>query len=266
MKSFTHKIKRYKGLVTEISNWPQFLFFKANNKSSFTFKLRNENTIKVPKNMLPPFKEIFFDQVYLKHIPQAILKKEKLSVIDIGANVGYFSIFMLYNFPGSRVYSFEPMPFNFNKIQHYKAENNLSGLTAYNKAVSGTNGTLSLNHAGNDAFSTMASVYESTGRNNKIEVEAVTLESIFHDHKLDRLDFMKLDCEGSEYAILYSAPETLLSSISAMSIETHAGPGGNENNASLAAFLKSKGFKVIAADEGKAGYIWAWQERLVPEQ
>lgn len=265
MKSITHKIRRYKGLVKEISNWPQFLFFKANNKSSFTFKLRNDHTLTVPKNMLPPFKEVFFDQVYLKHIPQAILKKEKLSVIDIGANVGFFSIFMLYNFPGSRVYAYEPMPFNFNKIQHYKAENNLSGLTPYNKAVSSSNGTLSLNHTGNDAFSTMASVYESTGRNNKIEVKAVSLESVFRDHKLDRLDFMKLDCEGSEYAILYSAPEALLRSISSLSIETHAGTAANENNASLAEFLKGKGFKVITADKGKTGYIWAWQEKLVPQ-
>jgi FkbM family methyltransferase len=43
-----------------------------------------------------------------------------------------------------------------------------------------------------------------------IEVQAITLRLVFEEHGLDRCDFLKMDVEGSEYAILRSIDANLL--------------------------------------------------------
>ena len=259
--SLSHKIQRYRGLLKEVSNWPSYLLFKArqSHHRSFTFKLRNSNSITVLKQMLPPFKEIFFDQVYLQEIPKQLLNKEELTILDIGANVGFFSFFMLFRHPKARVYAFEPMPFNFELLQQYAKESDFQTLYPVNKAVAGRTGRLLLNYAGNHGFTTMASIFKNQRKVHSLEVESVTLEQIFTDYGLLTVDFLKIDCEGAEYDILYKAPAALFQKISALCIETHSGRRANENTASLAAFLREQGYCLLTADEKRTAYIWAWR-------
>ena len=247
--------------MKEVSNWPSYLLFKARQSqhASFTFKLRNTNSITVLKQMLPPFKEIFFDQVYLQRIPKKLFKKEELTILDIGANVGFFSFFMLFRYPKATVYAFEPMPFNFSQLQQYTRESGFQNLFAVNKAVAGRTGTLLLNHAADHSFTTMASVFKNQRKRHSLEVEAITLEQIFAEYKLQAVDFLKVDCEGAEYDILYKAPATLFQKINALCIETHAGQATNENTLSLAAFLREQGYRLLTVGEKKTAYIWAWR-------
>lgn len=258
--SLSQKVQRYRGLIKEVANWPSYLLFKVRKSHpSFTFKLRNTNSITVLKNMLPPFKEIFFDQVYLRGIPEELLKKEELTILDIGANVGFFSFFMLFRHPKAKIYAFEPMPFNFNMLQQYKANGRFHSLLPVNKAVTGKGGKLLLNHAGSQRFTTMSSIFQSQ-RKEQLEVESTTLALIFAEYGLHRVDFLKMDCEGSEYDILYKAPPALYKKIHAMCIETHRGQQATENTASLAAFLRKQGYCLLTVQKGKTGYIWAWKQ------
>lgn len=94
--------------------------------------------------MLPSFKEIFFDQIYLKEIPKGLLEKESLTILDISADVGFFSFLMLFRYPGVKIYAFGPMPFNFNLLQQYTRKSHFKTLFPVNKAVAGTTGRLLL--------------------------------------------------------------------------------------------------------------------------
>ena len=53
------------------------------------------------------YKEIFLDQTYLKH---GIEINEDACVIDVGANIGMFTMFVLHNAPNATIYCFEPSP------------------------------------------------------------------------------------------------------------------------------------------------------------
>ena len=53
------------------------------------------------------YKEIFIDQTYLKH---GITINENATVIDVGANIGMFTLFVLQQAPDARIYAFEPSP------------------------------------------------------------------------------------------------------------------------------------------------------------
>lgn len=209
--------------------------------------------------MLPPFKEIFFDQVYLKGIPKKLLEKEDLTILDIGANVGFFSFFMLFRYPGASIYAFEPMPFNFNMLQQHTTKSRFKTLFPVNKAVAGTTGRLLLYYAGDHTFTTMASTFKNQRKVHSLDVEAVTLEQIFTEYGLQMVDFLKMDCEGSEYDILYKTPAALFQKINALCIETHNGQQANENTASLAAFLQEHGYCQQTSKHKRTGYIWAWR-------
>src|SRR5437879_4305635 len=41
-------------------------------------------------------------------------------------------------------------------------------------------------------------------------IEAITLEQVFDRSRIERCDFLKIDCEGAEYDILFGASEVAL--------------------------------------------------------
>lgn len=248
-------------MIREIANWPDFLFIKIfKSNGVFTFRLRNSFDINIDIQMLPPFKEIFFDHVYLNEITRKHLTSKQPTIVDIGANVGFFSLFMLSRYPEARVYAFEPMPFNFSVLEKYRLSYPQFHLTAVNKAVSENDEPLVLNTSSIDSFTTMSSVIGNGKRKETIQVQATTFQSIFSQYNLFSIDFLKLDCEGAEYPILYSAPEGLLERVKVMSIEVHPGIKENENLDSLSQFLTERGFVQSISRKGEKGYIWAWRE------
>lgn len=261
MGAIRHKIHRYKSLISNFKNWPQFLAFKTSGGNAFHFKMRNGFEIEVPKKMLPPFKESFFDGIYFKEFPRdKVPAQGDVKVIDIGANVGYFSLFMFSKYPQARVYSYEPMPFNYSQLKTYQDHYTQFAWQTEQKAVADHRDGITLFSSTLDGFSTMASVFTADQKGEKIEVETLTLEDVFNKYKLDRLDLIKLDCEGSEYSILYNSPVALLEKIGLMSIETHPGSGEGENHEAMISFLKGLGLnlKEQRNDDG-TGYIWAWR-------
>ena len=258
--SLTKKVQRYRGLLKEVSNWPSYLLFKTgSSEDGFTFRFRKKGSLVVSRRMLPPFKEIFFDQVYLQGIPKSFFQKEELTIVDIGANVGFFSLFMLFRHPKAKVYAFEPMPYNFNQLAQYKVEAKLDNLFPVNKAVAGASEKLTLNYGGNGSFTTMASIFSHQHKGRTLKVEATTLLQITEEHQLSTIDFIKLDCEGAEYTILYNTPPELFRKIKAMGIETHPGQEARENAGALADFLLQQGYHIKIKRGMGTGYIWAWR-------
>lgn len=225
------------------SNWPSYFTDKYFNKdkNEFCFKTRNGLEITVPKRLLHTYKECFFDEAYTNGLPDNIINKTPV-VIDIGANVGYFSLFILNKFPQAKVYSFEPMPVNFKLLNKYKNENLQLDFTVFNKAVSNTNETIVLAYNADDSFTTSATILKNTNQSDTVEVSAITLASIIKENKIEKIDLLKLDCEGSEYKILYECPKNILQRVSAISLETHQGENINENTKTLAQFLEEQGF------------------------
>lgn len=259
-----NKIRRYYNLIKNFSNWRQYLFFKIfSKKDSFNFKLRNSFNIDVPKQTLSAFKESFFDEIYIRNLPEGVLKEEEMVVIDIGANIGYFSLFIFFRFPKARVYAFEPMPYNYALLEQSKKKYVGFKFFPANKAISDSNSAIELHASKLDGYTTMASIFNSPGNSHTIKVDAMTLVDAMNQNDLERIDLLKLDCEGAEYAILYNLSKDDLEKISAMCIETHMGKNPDENTLSLKTYLERHQFKTVCLDEEKTGYIWAWKTDLI---
>jgi FkbM family methyltransferase len=257
------KAKRYKNLVAKIGNWKLYLWKKlVGFEKYFDFEIKDFGVVRVPRNMLGPFRENFLDDIYIGNIPSKVFQnKERPTIIDIGANVGYFSLSIFARFPKASVYSFEPHPYCFKVLSDYKETFANYNFNIFEQAVSNADDKITLFITDHEEFTTTSSIFDNNNKaTKKISVDAIKLEYFILQQKLEEIDLLKLDCEGSEYAILYNLPKEFFSKITAFSIETHSGNAANENLNSLRKFIGDQGYKVEYLDEGYTGYIWAWRE------
>ncbi len=244
---------RYANLIRSIANWPTYFLYKYNLTASpvARFALRSGDTILVPREVLHEFKEVFFDEAYADGLPLEVPQGSTL--IDIGANIGSFSVFALSRYPGARVVAFEPDPVNF---RHLEANAALAGgrLVPVQAAVAGTAGELTFRREAGDKVSTSGSLKRSQGV--EFKVAATTLADVFSQFGIETCGLLKMDCEGAEYDILYGVPDDVLARIRQMVIEVHDKAAPGENRTALAAHLKARGFQV---KEGLHSLLWAWR-------
>ncbi len=137
--------------------------------------------------------------------------KEGDSVIDIGGNIGMISIFLAKKYPFIKIYAFEPVKQNYeNFLKNIEINNIPKGtITVENKAVTHDKRNISMSvcyhNMGGSRVSTDSKQTES------IKIPSVTLQNIFDQYKINKLKLLKIDCEGSEYEILYNTlPKTLM--------------------------------------------------------
>jgi len=174
------KAKRYFNFRKHFSNWKEYRKFQKQNPivDHFVFKLRSGMAIDVPPSGIYTFKEVFFDEVYLEGLPGTIFPQTPL-VLDVGANIGYFSMLIFSLYPGAKVIGYEPMPQNYEMLEKHRQIYGQFDWTIENKAVSCKEGELSLYFNAEDEYTMDASIYDSDRNRNKIEVSCTTLEKIF---------------------------------------------------------------------------------------
>lgn len=250
---------RYLNLLRNINNWQDYFLYKLGiiRDDPLVFHSKSNVIATVPVRLLHTFKEIFFEECYTKYIPKGFLI-DGITVVDIGANAGYFSLYMLSRCPHSRILAFEPIPKNFELLARNRERNSVHNFTIANKAVYGKRGKITLRYDAADSYTTAGSVYDNELGQDEIEVCAITLDEIFESYSLKEIDLLKLDCEGAEYHILYNCPGEYMKSIKCIALESHEGGRENENKASMVGFLGLLGYKVRT---DKGGMVWAWRDK-----
>jgi FkbM family methyltransferase len=137
--------------------------------------------------------------------------KEGNVVIDLGANIGYFTL-LAARIVGSKgkVYSFEPEPKNYNYLLKNIKLNNYENVIAIQKAVSDKNEKNKLficpyesghhtikQHEGIEAY--RPDTFNK--RKEFIEIETITLDDFFENQE-EPIDVIKMDIEGAEMLAL----------------------------------------------------------------
>jgi FkbM family methyltransferase len=187
---------------------------------TLTLSLRNgiRYLLRANTNEVRALDEIWRLKIYDTHLGSL---KDGSVVVDIGANIGIFSIKAARCAPGIRVFSYEPEPANFRTLQQNIALNHLEDrITALNSAVCEKEGTMDFFFHERDSGG--GSIYpHDLNFNRKISVSCTTLEKVFAQQHISQCDFLKMDCEGAEAGILLQAPPELFRRIAAMAIEWH---------------------------------------------
>ena len=180
------------------------------------------------KGIFIDFLSIFLDDDY----GLTKFRKNKISkIIDVGANVGFFSLASRFFFPDSEIRAYEPNLDLKNYLAHNFSQLNIELRT---QAVGNKNGSVRLDLIGE---SNQTRVKESgTG-----STEMVSLHSVVKEVG-GKIDLLKMDCEGSEWDILEN-PESL-KSVDNITLEYHLWANQKDHNYAKD-LIKSHGFKII---------------------
>lgn len=132
--------------------------------------------------------------------------------IDVGANVGKYSEFILRN-SSSRVLAFEPLPGAFQRLQILRNQFG-SRLTIENLGCARDSGELKL-YFGSEtselaSFSNKVNQIDYVGASNvnSVSVRTTSLDDYFQPNpfrELKSCDLLKIDTEGFEYEVLLGA-------------------------------------------------------------
>ena len=216
------------------------------------------------------------------------------TVVDIGGNIGVFVLWAAPQVPQGWILSVEPNPASLRCLKLNIERNDLGNVTAMQAAAGSDGGMMELiYHPGWEMITYNAKVsapwfYKKTAparllrwiiaglSNRQISAEPaqriiaplMSLERIMDDQGIPVGNYLKLDCEGSEFEVLRNTSGACWSRIERAAIEYHEF-GRDRRVAELVTILERNGFEVevnqsIAEKLGRlfgvsVGEIWAWK-------
>jgi len=189
------------------------------------------------------FRDVILDDEY--GLEQLSLQPR--SILDVGANVGMFSLWAGANFPDAAIHAYEPNV----GLQSYLREN--IGQVAANLHAEGVSGQDGLGSLSQEGESMVGQCKESeTG-----DIPVVSLQTAIK-RMGGAVDLLKLDCEGAEWRIL-EHPEAF-KSVRCVRMEYHLIDPSHSINRLLGAF-ESIGFRCSRLTPNQ-GFGLAWFDRL----
>jgi FkbM family methyltransferase len=216
------------------------------------------------------------------------------TVVDIGGNIGLFVLWAAPQVPQGWIVSVEPNPVSLGCLKLNIERNGLGNVTAMQAAAGSDGGTMELiYHPGWEMIAHDAKVsapwfykqsaparlvrwivagltnrHTPTAPPQRIITSLMSLERIIDDHKIQVVNYLKLDCEGSEFEVLRNISGACWSRIERAAIEYHEF-GRDRRVAELVTILEGNGFEVEVNQSlveklgrpfgASIGSIWAWK-------
>ncbi|CAN5312595.1 FkbM family methyltransferase [soil metagenome] len=240
-------------IIRLAKNWNEILSSKFTQSVLLTIKLRNGVVLDSPEeaslNFL--FHEIWLDEVYA---PKDYDIKSNNIVFDIGGNIGVFAFYAATKASNVKVYSYEPFPQNAKFFEQNLNKSRLNNVTLYNQAVAGESTQRKL-HVHESWIK--HSLTEDSLDSNSISVDCVSLNQALENFA--ECDLLKLDCEGSEYEILYASSTETLGKIKRIVGEYHNLDSEKKNGESMRKFLEENGYQIdiFQTLDDNSGFICA---------
>ncbi|MFH6785302.1 MULTISPECIES: FkbM family methyltransferase [Methylobacterium] len=164
-----------------------------------------------------------FEQVFVaREYESAALPSSARTIIDLGANVGYASIYFGLRYPEASITMVEPDRANLDAaIENTRALG--PRVTAHHAAIWSDDGVVSLRRQGEDGASLESWGFQ-TSRNAVPDGEVVpsmTMSSIMRASGCAEVDILKVDIEGAEIELMSDGDTGWLSAVGMIIVETH---------------------------------------------
>ena len=228
------------------------------------------------------YQEIFEDETYLKH---GIRLPDKATVVDIGANIGMFSLFVLSRCADPTIYAFEPAPQVYDLLKAngaaYGRRVHALNMGAADKAKSATftfyerSSVFSGFHTDDsedreaiqavvrntlrdevavaeDAVeSYVAQLTAERLRRTTHECRLISVSDLIREHRIDKIDLLKVDAEKSELEILAGIEDGDWPKIAQIVLEIH--DRTRKAGERVEQLLTAKGYRCVLEEERLLG-------------
>jgi len=200
----------------------------------FVLRLRTGEQIRIEElTDLKTFWQIFLRQIYRVQSTDRV-------ILDLGANIGLFSLYAARQAPQAHVFALEPFPSTFQRLTATVRDHGLeSRVVCLNYAATGSPGIRLMPNSA--VPSQRRSIAASSSGKDGAQVEGKTLEEILNENQIPNLDLLKIDIEGSEYEVLLSTPLPVLHRIRRIALEYH-GDSAPYSKQQLFDHLRKAGF------------------------
>ncbi len=229
------------------------------------------------------FKEIFEDRIY---VDEDIVYPEDAVVVDVGANIGLFSLFVSTYIPKAKVYAFEPLtpirrrlelnigryasnvsifPYGLSDTEreesftYYPGYSMMSSQQAYADASGERNVIKSyLTKAAESGDQSAALLVDNLDEVLEGRFDAEyhpcrlrRLSDVIDEAGIERIDVLKIDVQRAELDVLRGIEPRHFGMINAISMELHDDPDGmtGGRRAEITALLEQAGFVVKAQQD-----------------
>lgn len=240
-----NKIRTAWQIIREIENWPTAFGMRLRQKRPGLRLLNFRNGLNIAcrggTRDWDIVHELYFAGSYgramqfLKDLPGEPV------VLDLGGNIGLFSLLAAQTHPAARIYTYEPGPPNFQMFELNCLANPALARRIHlrKEAVAGQTRIAEwlfdeLNPGGSGLFGTSGVKYPV-----QLRAFSEVLSSLPGDIAL-----AKIDIEGAEYEVLAATPPEQWKRIQAISLELHDHPEGKTVPADFMARMVDLGFKV----------------------
>jgi len=188
-------------------------------------------------------------------------------VVDVGANIGMFTLYAAREAPQCRVVAIEPFPDTRACLQSLVERNHLQDrVTIMDCALAACSSTGNMDTAAEvpsqyrRIYSEDTNGMNSNHRNNVeqtedgISVRMETLDRIFDSTQVPSADLVKLNIHGSEYEVLMSAAPETLERCKTIAVQYHDLPAScHVNKRDLFQHMAHSGFDLISDDDTHRG-------------
>jgi len=184
------------------------------------------------------FSEVYKDQIYRPYLP---LQKEGTVAIDVGGNIGLVSLYLSKYF--EKIITLEPSFEHFDALNRNLQIHKITNVKPIKKALFIKEGEFPF--GGPKDNKTMRSLHAAVWQDGKHSemVEAITIDKLLEDEKIEHVDLLKLDIEGTEMEIFGSEGFSKVAhKIDTIIGERHSWSGRHPNQ--LNDSLKNNGFIV----------------------
>ncbi|MBN8703718.1 MAG: FkbM family methyltransferase [Bacteroidetes bacterium] len=193
-----------------------------------------------------------------------LLTNKTITIFDVGASGGFIDLPLLHKHIS--IYAFEPQPESYELLEKKYSENNFKSATLFNIALSNKIGTGIFYKATHHSMSSLLQPDNENFKTNfnritnsktwisnidtkaTITVDLSTIDSIASQNKIENIDFLKLDTQGTELDIIKGAEELIKNKkISIIKSEVLFTPVYKNQNyfSELDIYLRSNGYQFI---------------------
>lgn len=183
----------------------------------------------------------FYEERLLRQFRQMSILRRDAVVFDIGANIGNHAVYFAQIMHAAHVTCFEPQNVAFTVLRKNIDLNGLSKRTTLVQTLLGerTGKGEILRHTGRNIGATAFSTNDDGAFN------VVSLDDYCTTHNITNVDFMKIDVEGMQLAVLAGARQLLRDLKPILWVELLA---ANDEFAATNSFLETFGYSATALD------------------